>query len=175
MDQAWRNRSSGRCAPASCSRAPRMSRPSLVLLTAPIVLGLLQCASGESVAQTRRVPRPTPTPDQVVERIEAIEQGLREIRTVLDSVQTDVANLGSRLDALAASVAEVKGIDEPMREEVRGLYVESSNVRGEIARLDQSSSAYTEALGRSRYVLTLLLVATAVLQLIVLAVLMRKR
>jgi septal ring factor EnvC (AmiA/AmiB activator) len=144
-------------------------------VTAAIVFGVLQCVSGECVAETRRVPRPTPTPDHVVEHIEAIEQRLRQIRTVLDAAQSEVANLGSRLDALAASVAEVKGIVEPMREEVRGLYVESSNVRGEIARLDQSSMAYTESLGRSRYVLTLLLVATAVLQLIVLAVLMRKR
>ena len=62
-----------------------------------------------------------------------------------------------------------------MREEVRGLYVETSNVRSEISRLEEKSVAEAESLGKSRYVLTLLLVATAVLQLVVLAVLLRSR
>ena len=70
--------------------------------------------------------------------------------------------------------AKVKATALPMREEVRGLYVETSNVRSEIARLEQKSVAEAESLGKSRYVFTLLLVATMVLQVVVLAALLRR-
>ena len=86
----------------------------------------------------------------------------------------DFGGLGSRLDEAQATSGAIKGIAEPMREEVRGLYVETSNVRSEIARLAETYAANTEALAKSRYVLTLLLVATVALQLIILAVLMRR-
>ncbi|HYC23789.1 MAG TPA: hypothetical protein VEI94_13840 [Candidatus Bathyarchaeia archaeon] len=155
------------------SRGPSATRALGIAATAVLVVGL--AAAPALAAPLRRDPKPTPTPDLTADRIAALSGEIQQTQTALESARGEIANLGSRLDSLAAQIAEVKGIVEPMREEVRGLYVESSNVRGEIARLDQSSSAYTEALGKSRYVLTLLLVATAVLQLIVLAVLMRSR
>ena len=54
----------------------------------------------------------------------------------------------------------------------------SEFVRGriehEIARLEEKSVAEAESLGKSRYVFTLLLVATMVLQVVVLAALLRR-
>jgi hypothetical protein len=135
----------------------------------------LAIVAGSARAQVRREPKATPTPDATIEHIDALAAGLNDMRTDLATMHTDVTGLASSIDALSGGLADVKGIAEPMREEVRGLYVEISNVRGEIARLEQSSTAYTEALGRSRYVLTFLLVVTAVLQLVVLAVLLRRR
>jgi hypothetical protein len=127
-------------------------------------------------AQTRRAaPKPSPTPDPMVGQMENVVAELREINVTLGAVKTALNELGGRLDRLEQAATETKGIATPMREEVRGLYVETSNVRSEIARLEEKSIAEAESLGKSRYVLTLLLVATAVLQLVVLAVLLRSR
>lgn len=127
-------------------------------------------------AQTRRAaPKPSPTPDPMVGQMENVVAELREINVTLGAVKTALNELGGRLDRLEQAATEIKGIATPMREEVRGLYVETSNVRSEIARLEEKSIAEAESLGKSRYVLTLLLVATAVLQLVVLAVLLRSR
>jgi len=172
MERATGKTIGGDHAPRDRHASTSAGRRSVALLI--VALALLP-ALATARAESRREPRPTPTPDHTLERVEALNQNLAQLQSSLEAARGEIANLGSRLDALASQIAEVKGVVDPMREEVRGLYVESSNVRGEIARLDQSSSAYTEALGKSRYVLTLLLVATAVLQLIVLAVLMRSR
>jgi prophage DNA circulation protein len=126
-------------------------------------------------AQARRAPRPSPTPDRMLEQVTALDSELRATRAELGAVRAEIAALAGRIDALATTAAAIKGIAEPMREEVRGLYVESSNVRAEVARLEETYTANTDALAKSRYVLTLLLVATAVLQLVVLAVLLRSR
>ncbi|HZR81952.1 MAG TPA: hypothetical protein VFD92_12710 [Candidatus Binatia bacterium] len=126
-------------------------------------------------AQPRRTPRPSPTPDPALAQLDALAADLRTTREDIAALRADVGALAARLDALATTAGAIKGIDEPMREEVRGLYVESSNVRAEIARLEETYTANTEALAKSRYVLTLLLVATAVLQLVVLAVVLRSR
>jgi hypothetical protein len=126
-------------------------------------------------AQPRRTPRPSPTPDPALAQIPEIAASLAEVRREIAALREDLASLGGRLDAIATTASAVKNIAEPMREEVRGLYVESSNLRGEVARLEETYNTNTEALAKSRYVLTLLLVATAVLQAVVLAVLLRSR
>jgi hypothetical protein len=156
-------------------RAPRRSRPRAVGL---LLIALVLLASGATAgAQTRRspAPRPSPTPNPLVGQMENVIAELREINATLGTLRTGLADLGSRLERIETTETELKGIATPMREEVRGLYVETSNVRSEIARLEEKSVAEAESLGKSRYVLTLLLVATAVLQLVVLAVLLRSR
>jgi septal ring factor EnvC (AmiA/AmiB activator) len=141
--------------------------------TAAVLLILALAAPG--FAQTRRAPRPSPTPEAAAIELGAVTSELKEARNDIAALRGEIAALDSRLSALEALGTDIKGIAEPMREEVRGLYVETSNVRSEIARLEQTNTANTDALGKSRYVLTLLLVATAVLQLVVLAVLLRSR
>lgn len=137
---------------------------------------VLLAAAGIASAQARRAaPKPSPTPDPMIGQMENVVAELREINVTLGSLKTVLNELGGRLDRVEQAAADIKGVATPMREEVRGLYVETSNVRSEIARLEQKSIAEAESLGKSRYVLTLLLVATAVLQLVVLAVLLRSR
>jgi len=131
--------------------------------------------SAQGFAQTKRAPRPSPTPEPAAIELGAVTAELKEARNDIAALRGEIAALDSRLSALEALGTDIKGIAEPMREEVRGLYVETSNVRSEIARLEDTNKANTDALGKSRYVLTLLLVATAVLQLVVLAVLLRSR
>ena len=142
--------------------------------TAFLAFGLVAFV-GIADAQTRRAPKPSPTPDPTIAELAAVTAELKEMRSDLSQLGAQVVALGARLDAVVASVGEVKGIVEPMREEVRGLYVETSNVRSEIARLEETYTENTQSIGKSRYVLTLLLVATAVLQLVALAVLLRSR
>lgn len=120
-------------------------------------------------------PKPSPTPNPMIEQMENVVGELREINATLGTLRTALTELGTRLDRIEAVTTDIKGIATPMREEVRGLYVETSNVRSEISRLEDKSVAEADSLGKSRYVLTLLLVATAVLQLVVLAVLLRSR
>jgi hypothetical protein len=122
-------------------------------------------------------PKPSPSPNPMIGQMDNVIAELREINATLASLRTAITELGGRLDALdgvSSEVNEVKATALPMREEVRGLYVETSNVRSEIARLEEKSVAEAESLGKSRYVFTLLLVATMVLQVVVLAALLRR-
>jgi len=155
-------------------RVLRSARRAPVLLLALIVT-LAAAATADAQARRAVAPKPSPTPDPMIEQMENVIAELRELNATLGTVKTAMNELGGRLDRVEQAAAEIKGIATPMRDEVRGLYVETSNVRSEIARLEQKSVAEAESLGKSRYVLTLLLVATAVLQLVVLAVLLRSR
>ena len=118
-----------------------------------------------------------PTAPPVIAQMDNVVAELREMNATVASLRTAITELGGRLDkldALAGEVDDIKSTATPMREEVRGLYVETSNVRSEISRLEEKSVAEAEALGKSRYVFTLLLVATMVLQVVVLAALLRR-
>ncbi|MBM4245130.1 MAG: hypothetical protein FJ148_15165 [Deltaproteobacteria bacterium] len=122
-------------------------------------------------------PKPSPSPNPMVGQLDDAVDQLRQINATLATLRTSIDQLGGRLDELeqlSADLNDVKATTIPMREEVRGLYVETSNVRSEIARLEEKSVAEAESLGKSRYVLTLLLVATMVLQVVVLAALLRR-
>jgi chromosome segregation ATPase len=142
-----------------------------------LLMLLVALASGSLVgAQTRHAAsKPSPTPNPLIDQMENVVGELREINVTLGTLRTALTELSTRLDRVEAATTEIRGVATPMREEVRGLYVETSNVRSEISRLEEKSVAEAESLGKSRYVLTLLLVATAVLQLVVLAVLLRSR
>jgi hypothetical protein len=127
--------------------------------------------------QSATPPKPSPTPNPMIGQMDNVVAELREINATLASLRTAITELGGRLDTLdgvSSEINEVKATALPMREEVRGLYVETSNVRSEIARLEEKSVAEAESLGKSRYVFTLLLVATMVLQVVVLAALLRR-
>lgn len=138
----------------------------------PAQLAVLLFLPGIAFAQARHAPKPPPV--DLEPQVAALAADLHGAREDLAALRMDFGGLGSRLDEAQATSGANKGIAEPMREEVRGLYVETSNVRSEIARLAETYAANTEALAKSRYVLTLLLVATVALQLIILAVLMRR-
>lgn len=141
------------------------------------VVGLLVLLVVGTQVQAATPAKPTPTPNPLIGQMDNVIAELREINASLAALRTAITELGGRLDALdgvASEVNEVKATALPMREEVRGLYVETSNVRSEIARLEAKSVAEAESLGKSRYVFTLLLVATMVLQVVVLAALLRR-
>jgi hypothetical protein len=155
---------------AACASRRWMAAAVLLLAATLFVPGL-------AAAEPRHMatPKPSPTVNPLAEQMENVVGELREINATLGAFRTVLTELGTRLDRVEAEATDIKGIVTPMREEVRGLYVETSNVRSEISRLEDKSVAESESLGKSRYVLTLLLVATAVLQLVVLAVLLRSR
>lgn len=165
-----------RLIPVDASRSVPFG-PGLIRPILRVVVGLAVVLASTSAAHGDPARRVTPRPPVVdlAPIVEAIGTDLKAARDDLATLRSEVASLGSRVDAITSTGNAIKGIAEPMREEVRGLYVETSNVRSEIARLEETWAANTEALARSRYVLTLLLVATAALQLVVLAVLLRSR
>ena len=148
-----------------------LAAPSLVGATLALLVVLLPAASS---AQARAASKAQPSVATLEPQVAALAAEIRGAREDLAAIRVEMGGLSSRLDEGNATGGAVKGIAEPMREEVRGLYVETSNVRSEIARLADTYAANTEALAKSRYVLTLLLVATVALQLIILAVLMRR-
>lgn len=122
-------------------------------------------------------PKASPTPNPMIGQMDNVVAEFREMNATLASLRTAITELGGRLDKLetiGGDVDDIKSTATPMREEVRGLYVETSNVRSEISRLEEKSVAEAESLGKSRYVFTLLLVATMVLQVVVLAALLRR-
>lgn len=143
------------------------------LRAALLAIGLL-ALPGIASAQSRHAGRPQAAVADLAPQVAALSAEIRGAREDLAAIRLEMGGLSSRLDEGNATGGAVKSIAEPMREEVRGLYVETSNVRSEIARLAETYAANTEALAKSRYVLTLLLVATVALQLIILAVLMRR-
>lgn len=145
---------------------------SVPALACTAVLLFLATASDAVVA-----PKPSPTANPMIAQMDNVVAELREMNATVASLRTAITELGGRLDkldALAGEVDDIKSTATPMREEVRGLYVETSNVRSEISRLEEKSVAEAESLGKSRYVFTLLLVATMVLQVVVLAALLRR-
>ena len=138
------------------------------------LLGALFLLPGEASAQARHGAKPQSASAELEAQVAGLAAEIRGAREDLAAMRLEMGGVSSRLDESNATGGAIKGISEPMREEVRGLYVETSNVRSEIARLAETYAANTEALAKSRYVLTLLLVATVALQLIILAVLMRR-
>lgn len=141
------------------------------------VLLPLLCLVLGSPSHAAANPKPSPTPNPMIAQLDGVVAELREINATIASLRTTVTELGGRLDKLeqlSSDLNDVKATVVPMREEVRGLYVETSNVRSEISRLEEKSVAEAESLGKSRYVFTLLLVATMVLQVVVLAALLRR-
>lgn len=150
----------------------RRCAPAIVRLVC-LAAALLVATSSEAVV----APKPSPTPNPMIEQMDKVVAELREMNASLASLRTAITELGDRIDkleTLGGDVNDIKATAMPMREEVRGLYVETSNVRSEIARLEEKSVAEAESLGKSRYVFTLLLVATMVLQVVVLAALLRR-
>jgi prefoldin subunit 5 len=130
-----------------------------------------------SAAAAPVLPKPSPSPNPMIAQLDDVVAELREVNATLGALRTSITELGGRIDRLeqlGSAIDQVKATAVPMREEVRGLYVETSNVRSEIARLEEKSAAEAESLGKSRYVFTLLLVATMVLQVVVLAALLRR-
>lgn len=145
------------------------SRRVMVLLPLLLLVASLSHASS--------TPKASPTPNPMIAQMDGVIAELREINATIAALRTTVTELGGRIDKLeqvSSDVNDVKATVVPMREEVRGLYVETSNVRSEISRLEEKSVAEAESLGKSRYVFTLLLVATMVLQVVVLAALLRR-
>lgn len=145
-------------------------------IRAGALLALLACSIATS-SHAAAAPKPSPTPNPMIAQMDGVIAELREINATIATLRTAITELGGRLDKLeqvSSDVNDVKATVVPMREEVRGLYVETSNVRSEISRLEEKSVAEAESLGKSRYVFTLLLVATMVLQVVVLAALLRR-
>ena len=62
-----------------------------------------------------------------------------------------------------------------MREEVRGLYVESSGLKGDIAQVSKDIQTVNENFGNFRYSVGALIAVVIVLQLIVVALALRGR
>lgn len=137
-------------------------------------LAFLPFLPGLAVAQARHPAKAQAATVELEAQVAGLAAEIRSAREDLAAMRLEMGGVSARLDEGNATSGAIKGISEPMREEVRGLYVETSNVRSEIARLAETYAANTEALAKSRYVLTLLLVATVALQLIILAVLMRR-
>lgn len=155
-------------------RPMKRLRPARGMVGVACVAALLFLATASEAVVA---PKPSPTPNPMIGQMDNVVAELREMNATLASLRTAITELGGRLDkldALAGDVDDIKSTATPMREEVRGLYVETSNVRSEISRLEEKSVAEAESLGKSRYVFTLLLVATMVLQVVVLAALLRR-
>lgn len=149
----------------------RRARALSGLVCAAVLLGV------SSAWAAPAAPKPSPSPNPMIAQLDDVVAELREVNATLGALRTSIAELGGRIDRLeqlGSAIDQVKATAVPMREEVRGLYVETSNVRSEIARLEEKSVAEAESLGKSRYVFTLLLVATMVLQVVVLAALLRR-
>lgn len=155
-------------------RARRRGAGAAALVVAAIASLVLLVPAGAG-AQSKHLPKPSPTPDPALAEIAALAADIKSLHDDVSGIRGELVAIGARLDEINAGETAIKNVVEPMREEVRGLYVETSNVRSEIARLEETYTANTDALAKSRYVLTLLLVATAVLQLVVLLVLLRSR
>lgn len=105
------------------------------------------------------------------------------------SLAADIAQLRDQIDALRQAIGQgQEGMRQhhdllqntaeqlkEMREEVRGLYVESSGVKGDIAQLSKQFEGLDASLGRFRLNSGILIAVILVLQLFLAALMFRGR
>jgi len=99
------------------------------------------------------------------DRLAAAERGTAELR---DAVQQNQATAQSAIDG---AVEQIKG----MREEVRGLYVESSGIKGDIAQLGTKVEGLDQSLGSFRLSSGIVVAVIIVLQVALVGLMFRGR
>ncbi len=154
---------------------------------ATLCAGLLLCAPLTADAQpapkaaTKREPKPAKAPEltqelnALTDAQRALAADLSQLRDQLNAVQRGIGEghdeARQNRDILQTTLDQVKG----MREEVRGLYVESSGLKGDIAQVGKQVEGLEGSLGGFRLNSGILIAVVLVLQLLLVGLMFRGR
>jgi chromosome segregation ATPase len=122
-----------------------------------------------------------PKPSEVAKRLAAVEEAQRALTTELGTLREQLKGLEERIgevrdearqdrEALQADREQLKG----MREEVRGLYVETNGVKGDIAQLGKDIESVSGNFGNFRFSSGALIAVVIVLQIVTVALALRR-
>ncbi len=153
-----------------------------------VVVGFLMAGSplpltAEPAAKSDPRAKPTPFPvAEVMERLNALTEAQRRVASDLSDLREQLSTTQRSLgegqnevrqngEAQQTTLDQVKG----MREEVRGLYVESSGTKGDIAQLGKQVEALDGSLGNFRLSSGIVVAVIIVLQLILVGLMFRGR
>jgi len=125
-------------------------------------------------------------PGDVAARIDNLDQGLKAVQSELQGVGGRVEELSARISELAeeqrksrenepAAGAAAKENHEELRELLRGLYVESSTVKADLAQVRADVQVVNESVESYRVSSGVLVALVIVLQVIVVALAFRGR
>jgi len=122
-----------------------------------------------------------PKPSEVAKRLAVVEEAQRSLAADLATLREQLKQIESRVAEVrdeARQDREVQQTDREqlkgMREEVRGLYVESNGVKGDIAQLSKDIESVSSNFGNFRFSSGALIAVVIVLQVITVALALRR-
>ena len=132
-----------------------------------------------SPAAAQKAARPDPT-----KQIEALDQSIQTLRNEVQALQEQVRELSERLLSLAdeqrtereaagAQIETGKQTHEELRELLRGLYVESSGIKADVAQAREDVQAVSNSMESFRLSSGILIAVVIVLQVILAALALR--
>ena len=122
------------------------------------------------------------TPADLVQTLDAVAEAQRGLATDLGQLRDQLKEIERRIgdnrddlrqehEAGQALMEQVKG----MREEVRGLYVESSGLKGDIAQVGKQVEGLDVSLGSFRLSAGIVVAVVIVLQIVLMGLMFRQR
>jgi len=121
-------------------------------------------------------------PAEVTQGLATVQEAQRGVATSLAEIRAQVGDLRRDLGALHDDLRQLRdltqgGVDhnKDMREEVRGLYVESSGLKGDIAQTGKQVDALAQELGSFRLSSGIIIAVVIVLQLVLIGLTFRGR
>ncbi len=127
-----------------------------------------------------------PNVAQITETVEAVAEAQRSLAASLAQLQAQVRELQSALgelraaaqerhDALQTAVDQLLDQLKETREEVRGLYVESSGVKSDVAQVGKQVETLDQSLGGFRLSSGIVVAVLIVLQVVLVGLMFRGR
>jgi len=151
-----------------------------------VATGLPLWPVAAGAAPDPKAPRPAPTPSQVEQSLAAVRaaqtdlaSSINDLRSQMTDLQRAITELReearqgreSNHDILEMAVNQVK----EMREEVRGLYVESSGIKGDVGHASKRVETLDASLGSFRLSAGIIVAVVIVLQLVLVGLTFRNR
>jgi methyl-accepting chemotaxis protein len=136
--------------------------------------------SGTGLAQPKDPKRPTladvsQSVSRLVEEQRDLARVTGQLRQDLGAMQQSLADLQAELRQQREAAQAAHTHDREMREEVRGLYVESSGLKGDIAQVSTQVEALQQEVGNFRFSSGIIAALIIVLQLVVAGLALRGR
>lgn len=143
--------------------------------------GLLVLWFGVAVVGSVPARAADPKPLDVAKRLAGVEEAQRSLAVELGTLREQLKQIEERIAEVrdeARQDREVQQADREqlkgMREEVRGLYVESNGVKGDIAQLSKDVENVAGNFGNFRFSSGALIAVVIVLQVITVALALRR-
>lgn len=143
----------------------------LVLLAAPAALA----QAGKGDPRRAAAPQLGEQLSALAARQESLEAGLEKLAGELGQLRETLGQLHAAMEKQRDSIAGIQQQDRDMREEVRGLYVETSGLKGDIAQVGQQVNEARQELGSFRFSSGIIAALIVVLQIVVAGLALRGR